>query len=119
MPDSPEPPRRAGLSVTVSPAEASAPDALLAAPAAGGDRPGPAGAPVPVPAPAVAGRPESPEKPGDASGAPEEPVKSSVVSLTRGPSQGAGGGRCGGRSTRCHDPANRPGQVLRVLLSPH
>src|SRR5216683_3032994 len=95
-PESPGPPRRATWLVTVSPAEAPRV----------GDAP-PAGAAA------------TPDWPGDASGTPEEPVKSSVVSLTRGPSQGAGGGRCGGRSTRCHDPANRPGQVLRVLLSPH
>src|ERR1700704_1154225 len=98
MPDSPVPPRRAGLSVTVSP--------------------GPAGAPDAGPAPAVAERPESPEKPGDSSGTPEEPVKSSVVSLTRGPSQGAGVDRACGRSTRCHGPANSAGPGTAISVVP-
>ena len=89
MPDSPEPPRRVGLSVTVSPAGVAAPDGPLSGPD------------------------------WDASEVPEEPVKSSVVSLTRGPSQGAGSGRACGRSTRCHDPANRPGQGTAVLLRPY
>ena len=106
IPESPEPPRRAARSVTVSPAAAprvgGAP--LAAAPVAASSAVRPSGAP---------------DCPGDASGTPEEPVKISVVSLTRGPSQGAGRGRGGGRSTRCHDPANRPGQVLLVLSFPH
>lgn len=111
IPESPGPPRRAARSVTASPA---------AAPRVGG-------APLAVAAvsaPTVFATTEgccsgAPDWPGDASEIPEEPVKISVVSLTRGPSQGAGGGRGGGRSTRCHDPANRPGQVLRVVPSPH
>jgi hypothetical protein len=106
IPESPEPSRRAARSVTASP---------VAAPCVGG-------APLAVAAesPTTAGRcSDAPGWPGDASEIPEEPVKSSVVSLTRGPSQGAGGGRRGGRSTRCHDPANRPGQVLRYAPFPH
>ena len=102
IPESPEPPRRAARSVTASPA---------AALCVGG---------APLASAPTAGRCSGePDWPGDASGISEEPVKSSVVSLTRGPSQGAGGGRGGGRSTRCHDPANRPGQVLRVAPFPH
>jgi hypothetical protein len=111
IPESPGPPRRAARSVTASPA---------AAPRVGG-------APLAVAAvsaPTVFATTEgccsgAPDWPGDASEIPEEPVKISVVSLTRGPSQGAGGGRGGGRSTRCHDPANRPGQVLRCAPFPH
>ena len=56
---------------------------------------------------------------GDASGVPEEPVKSSVVSLTRGPSQGAGV-RPRLRPVRPGVTArrNRPGQVLQFSAMP-
>ena len=103
--DSPVPPRRLGPDVTVPPLPdgSAAPEPVPAAEAAedavspalesasGQERTALRGSGEVLAAPAESGAsPDQGDAAGDSSGMPEEPVIRSVVSLTRGPSQGAG-----------------------------
>ena len=128
--DSPVPPRRLAPDVTVPPLPdgSAAPEPLRAADAAEGavsparesasgqERTAlrgsgevlaaPASGEVPA-RPVVSGAsPDHPDAAVGSSDVPEEPVIRSVVSLTRGPSQGAGCRADSVAATRCHAPAN-------------
>ena len=107
--DRPVPPRRLAAVVPAVPAVSAAP--ALESPS-GQERTAPAGSGEAPARPAAS--PGHGDAVGGSSGRPEEPVVVSVVSLTRGPSQGAGADR---RFGRCH-PLSRSGRSAGPIVVP-